>query len=233
MDTHEGIYRYFIQPQLDMINNSLIGYELLMKQYTLAGWRPPKSFAAVPAEIIASVLIATTRKLALKIGSVSVNLNRTQMLNPQINEALIQAQSYLRPVRLNVELTEEPTDQGITITQLMPMIKQYDERGMEISLDDVGTGQNQLADVQPLLPYASEMKFALQNFTTGLADPDLVKQLVYWRDIAAAHRLRFIVEGTETAEDDALLDTLHIDFHQGYYYGKPHLLKIHPTDPGQ
>lgn len=77
------------------------------------------------------------------------------------------------------------------------------------------------------------MKFALQNFTTGLADPDLVKQLVYWRDIAAAHRLRFIVEGTETAEDDALLDTLHIDFRQGYYYGKPHLLKIHPTDPGQ
>lgn len=233
MDTHEGIYRYFIQPQLDMVNQSLIGYELLMKQFTPAGWRPPVSFAAVPAEIIATVLVATTRKLALKIGSVSVNLNRTQMLNPQINDALIQAQSYLRPVRLNVELTEEITDKDITIAQLMPMIKQYDERGMEISLDDVGTGQNQLSDVEPLLPYAREMKFALQNFDVGLDDPGLVKQLVYWRDIAAAHNLRFIVEGTETDADDAFLNTLHIDFRQGYYYGKPHLLKIHPDDPDQ
>ncbi|GEL13495.1 hypothetical protein FC15_GL001614 [Lapidilactobacillus concavus DSM 17758] len=39
--TDEKVYRYFIQPQLDKINNTLVGYELLMKYYTPEGWRPP------------------------------------------------------------------------------------------------------------------------------------------------------------------------------------------------
>jgi EAL domain-containing protein (putative c-di-GMP-specific phosphodiesterase class I) len=226
-----GIYRYFIQLQLDSVNNAVIGYELLMKQYTDEGWRPPQSFAAIPAATIASVLVATTEKVRLKVGSVSVNLNRTQMLNEEINTALIKAQSLLRPVRLNVELTEEETDKDISIAQMLPMISQYDARGMEISLDDVGTGQNQVADVKPLLPYASEMKFALQNFSVGIDDPQLQKKLIFWRDIAAAHKLRFIVEGIEDAHDDAVLDQLDVTFRQGYFYGKPTLLKVKPDDP--
>jgi len=55
------MYRFFIQPQLDKVNNSLIGYELLMKKKTDQGWRPPANFSAVPSSVMADVLIATTK----------------------------------------------------------------------------------------------------------------------------------------------------------------------------
>lgn len=123
------MYRYFIQPQLNRINNTLIGYELLMKTYTENGWRPPVSFSAIPAHTVADVLVATTSKLALKIPSVSVNLNRTQLLDDEVNSALIKAQNFLRPVKLVVELTEEPSDKHITFDLLEPQIKRYLARG--------------------------------------------------------------------------------------------------------
>lgn len=104
---------------------------------------------------------------------------------------------------------------------------------MEISLDDVGTGENHLDHIKPLLAYATEIKFALQNFKISFQDPELQKKVTYWRDVADRHNLRFILEGIEDEADDALVEKLGIDFCQGYYYGKPHLLKLASSDPDQ
>lgn len=225
------MYRYFIQPQLNRINNTLIGYELLMKTYTKQGWRPPVSFSAIPAHTVADVLVATTSKLALKIPSVSVNLNRTQLLDEEVNSALIKAQNFLRPVKLVVELTEEPTDRRITFDELTPQIKRYLDRGMELSLDDVDSGDNDFSHVEALLPYASEIKFALQNFDASLEDPGLHQRVEFWQNLARQRNLRFILEGIEDHHDDVVADELRIDLRQGYYYGKPHLLRLAPDDP--
>ncbi|PIO85368.1 EAL domain-containing protein [Pediococcus damnosus] len=225
------MYRCFIQPQLNKMNNSLIGYELLIRKHTDNGWRIPKLFSEIPAPVIADTLTETTAKLVLKIGSVSVNLNRTQMMNAQINAALINAQDQLRPLRLNIELTEEPGDEKITNADLKPMFEHFIQRGMEICLDDVGTGDNQHAEIEALLPYVSEIKFALQNFKEGFQDPSIQAKVVYWRDVAREEKLRFILEGIEDEADDQLADDLEIDLRQGYYYGKPHLLKINASDP--
>ncbi|WP_412989326.1 EAL domain-containing protein [Pediococcus siamensis] len=225
------MYRYFIQPQLSKVNNSLIGYELLIRRFTADGWRPPKYFSDIPATVVADMLTATTKKLILKIGSVSVNLNRTQMMNPAINAALIQSQDQLRPLKLNIELTEEPEDENITNADLEPMLEKFIQRGMQICLDDVGTGDNQYAEIKSLLPYVSELKFALQNFKVPFKDPEIQKRVIYWRDIAQKENLRFILEGIEDKADDQLADRLDIDLRQGYYYGKPYLLKIKADDP--
>lgn len=226
------MYRYFIQPQLNKANQSLIGYELLMKQHTSRGWQPPVSFSALPAPVIADTLRQTAQKLVLKIGSVSVNLNRMQMLNHQIQTALIDVQNELRPVRLVVELTEEPEEAPIAWAQLEPMIQRFVERGIEISLDDVATGENKLSHIRPLLPYASEMKFALQNDAKlTLSDARMPQRVRFWRDLAAEYHMRFILEGIESAADDRLVDALGIDLRQGYFYGKPQLLKLQASDP--
>ncbi|WP_125708372.1 EAL domain-containing protein [Lacticaseibacillus porcinae] len=225
------MYRYFIQPQLNRINNTLIGYELLMKTYTDQGWRPPVSFSAIPAHTVADVLVATTSKLALKIPSVSVNLNRTQLLDAEVNSALIKAQNFLRPVKLVVELTEEPSDKNITTALLLPQIKRYLARGMELSLDDVDSGDNDFSHVKDLLPYASEIKFALQNFEESLEDPAVHQRVEFWQNLAHQRNLRFVLEGIEDVHDDVVADELHIDLRQGYFYGKPHLLRLASDDP--
>lgn len=224
------MYRFFIQPQLDKFNNSLIGYELLMKKKTEQGWRPPHNFSDIPSHTMASVLIATTRLLSLKIGSVSVNINRNQLMDSEVRTAIIEAQRILRPLRLVVELTEDTPDQDWPNSQLIPLIKDFIDYGMDFSLDDCGTGVNQLENIKELVPLASEIKFAIQNFGEKLRDPDIEKKVIFWRDFSREHNLRFILEGIEDDHDDQLADSLDIDLRQGYYYGKPRLLKLEPDD---
>ena len=43
--------------------------------------------------------------------------------------------------------------------------------------------------------------------------------------------MRFSLEGIEDDNDDAWADSMNIDLRQGYYYGRPTLMKIHPDDP--
>ena len=135
-------------------------------------------------------------------------------------------------MRLVVELTEEPEEAPIAWAQLEPMIQRFVERGIEISLDDVATGENKLSHIRPLLPYASEMKFALQNDAKlTLSDARMQQRVRFWRDLAAEYHMRFILEGIESAADDRLVDALGIDLRQGYFYGKPQLLKLQGSDP--
>lgn len=224
------MYRFFIQPQLDKVNNSLIGYELLMKKKTDQGWRPPANFSDVPSHTIASVLVATTKLLSLKIGSVSFNINRNQLMDKEVREAIIELQRILRPLRVVVELTEDIPDKNWPSEQLVPLIKDFINYGMDFSLDDCGTGVNQLDQIQDLVPLASEIKFAIQNFGEKLRDPDIEDKVIFWRDFSKKHNLRFILEGIEDENDDKLADSLDIDLRQGYYYGKPRLLKLKPDD---
>ncbi|MFC6324126.1 EAL domain-containing protein [Companilactobacillus baiquanensis] len=220
------MYRYFIQPQLNKYNNTLIGYELLMKRNTPEGWRPPLHFSDIPSHTLAEVLIATTKLLSLKIGSVSVNLNRTQLMDPEVRKAIILSQSQLRPLKLVVELTEETGNEQWSNEQLIPLIEQFKDYGMDFSLDDVGTGENKLEQIKSLVPLANEMKFAIQNFSEKLRDPDIESKVIFWRDYTNKHNLRFILEGIEDKNDDRLADSLDIDLRQGYFYGRPHLLKL-------
>lgn len=224
------MYRFFIQPQLDKVNNSLIGYELLMKKKTDQGWRPPANFSDVPSHVMAKLLIATTKLLSLKIGSVSVNINRNQLMDKEVRDAIIEAQSILRPLRVVVELTEDTPNEDWPNSELIPLINEFIDYGMDFSLDDCGTGVNQLDNIQDLMPLASEIKFAIQNFGEKLRDPDIEQKVIFWRDFSKKNNVRFILEGIEDENDDKLADSLGIDLRQGYYYGKPRLLKLKPDD---
>ncbi|APU71999.1 hypothetical protein BI355_1694 [Companilactobacillus crustorum] len=201
-----------------------------MKKKTDQGWRPPANFSDVPSHTIASVLVATTKLLSLKIGSVSFNINRNQLMDKEVREAIIESQRILRPLRVVVELTEDIPDKNWPSGQLVPLIKDFINYGMDFSLDDCGTGVNQLDQIQDLVPLASEIKFAIQNFGEKLRDPDIEDKVIFWRDFSKKHNLRFILEGIEDENDDKLADSLDIDLRQGYYYGKPRLLKLKPDD---
>jgi FOG: EAL domain len=224
------MYRYFIQPQLDKVNNSLIGYELLMKEKKPEGWRPPANFSDVPSHLMAQVLVETTKLLSLKIGSVSVNINRNQLMDEEVRDAIIEAQRILRPLRLVVELTEDTPNQNWSNEEYISLIKEFIDYGMDFSLDDCGTGTNQMDQIKDMIPLAAEIKFAIQNFGEKLRDPDIESKVIYWRDICRKQNIRFILEGIEDDKDDALADKLGIDLRQGYYYGKPRLLKLKADD---
>lgn len=222
------MYRYFIQPQLNKFTNSLIGYEMLIRKYDDEHWRLPQNFAAIPVDEQIDLLKKTAHRIGLKVGTVSFNLNRRQFVDPHMEEALIGVQGEIFPVKLIIEVTEEESDQQEQVLdeKIVASAKRYAESGVQISLDDVGSGCNTYDHIKPLLPYANEIKFAMQNFRNENKESKIVGELKFWKMIADKFHIRLVVEGTETEEEDQLLDDLDLPYRQGYFYGRPHLVKL-------
>ncbi len=220
------LYRYFIQPQLNKFTNSLVGYEMLIRKYDDEHWRLPQNFAAIPVDEQIGLLKKTAHRIGLKVGSISFNLNRRQFIDPHMEEALIDVQREIFPVKLIIEVTEEESDQLVPEDKLIVSAKRYTASGVQLSLDDVGSGCNTYEHIKLLLPYANEIKFAMQNFRNANLEFKIVEQLRFWKKIANQVPYWLVVEGTETAKEDQLLDDLNLPYRQGYFYGKPHLVKI-------
>lgn len=220
------MYRYFIQPQLNKFTNSLVGYEMLIRKYDDEHWSLPQNFAAIPVDEQISLLKKTARRIGLKVGSISFNLNRRQFIDPQMEAELIDVQREIFPVKLIIEVTEEESDKLVPEDKLLATARRYAQNGVQISLDDVGSGCNSYENIKPLLAYANEIKFAMQNFRNENKGSKIIDQLHFWKEIADKYHIRLVVEGTESAEEDQLLDRLNIPYRQGYFYGKPHLVKL-------
>lgn len=201
-----------------------------MKELTDQGWRIPASFKDIDSQIISDLLIQTTKILGLKVQYCSVNINREQLMDTTIAKAIIQSQKQLYPAKLVVELTEEKGCKSYPDTSLIPQLRKFIEQGMQLSLDDVGTGVNDFKSIQEFLPLASELKFALQNFRSESKDPNIQEKLHFWHAISNEYGLRLILEGIEDANDAKLSKSFDIPLRQGYYYGKPKLLHL-PDDP--
>ncbi len=225
-EDHEIMYRYFLQPQLDVLNNSLIGYELLIRQQVDGKWVLPHNFESIPIDIQADLIARTAQKLMLKIGSVSFNVNQRQFIDPTIAQAIIKAQVQIYPVNLVLEVTEEVTDKKVTNKQIIDQVHYFDEHGIQLSLDDIGTGVNTYDHLEPILSYASEIKFAMQNFRQEGREDEIPENLKFWKKIAKQYKLRLILEGVENQAEGDMADDLELDLRQGWFYGKPHLFKL-------
>lgn len=220
------MYRYFLQPQLDASNNSLIGYELLIRQQVAGKWVLPHDFASIPIDVQADLIRRTAQKIILKVGSVSFNTNQSQFIDPTIAQAILSAQKQIYPMNLVLEVTEEVTDQHVTNQQIIDQVHYFDEHGIQLSLDDIGTGINTYDHIKPILPYASEIKFAMQNFRQEGRAAEIPDALAFWKQVADQHRLRLILGGVENQAEHDMANDLGIDYRQGWFYGKPHLLKL-------
>jgi FOG: EAL domain len=200
---------------------------MLIRKYDDEHWRLPQNFAAIPIDEQIKVLLKkTAHRIGLKVGSISFNLNRRQFIDPHMEEALIDVQREIFPVKLIIEVTEEESDQLVPADKLLVSAERYAKNGVQISLDDVGSGCNTYEHIKVLLPYADEIKFAMQNFRNANLEFKIVEQLRFWKKIADQYQIRLMVEGTETAKEDQLLDDLNLPYRQGYFYGKPHLVKL-------
>lgn len=227
----EPLYRYFAQQQFNAYTNTIVGFELLLKCYEDGRWQAPRDFNAVPVAVVAGQLVATTEKLAYKTSSVSVNLTLDQLRRDEMRHALKVAQAYLRPTRLVVELVESSGKGTVKMPDLIAMIQGFTNQGIGFSLDDVGSGENRWPVVEPLLDYVQELKYALQNNRETLADKSARDHVTFWQQQAQAHHLRFILEGVETDVDIQWADKMELDLRQGYYYSKPELIRVKPSDP--
>ncbi|WP_125588457.1 EAL domain-containing protein [Companilactobacillus jidongensis] len=215
------MYKFFAQPQVNEENNSIFGYELLLRTDDNGSWKLPKDFTAISIADQTKLLeqIAVKLNTALHDVVLAFNLNQKQANDPLTLGAIITLKKRIDPAALTIELTEAPTLSEMK--EISTLLHQYN---IDVVLDDVGTGSNTYDNVINLLPYVDQIKFAMQNLRMSGNAEEIPECLSFWVDMAQKYRLEIVLEGVEDKADQVLAKKFGISIQQGYLYGKPALI---------
>ncbi len=121
------------------------------------------------------------------------------------------------PSKVELEITE--TSVMKNIDQAVQTLESLRELGFRIALDDFGTGLSSLNYLQQLPIDTLKID---RTFVNDL-DQDTTKQAIVKTVIQLANHLgaKVTVEGVETKQQAHMLQLLHCDHLQGYYFYKP------------
>jgi len=219
------------QPKLDIASRQVIGAE------ALARWTHPEKGPIAASEFVAAAeqhnrigkltdfVLEKAVAAAAQINqrgtafTVAVNLSARLLTDKAFTLRLsaLLARHGLSPSRLILELTETAAlaDSG----EALDMINRLRDLGVEIAIDDYGTGQSTL-DYLKKIP-ASEIKID-QSFVKGVVD-NRSDRLMVQSTIGLVHSLgrKVVAEGVESREILDVLRELECDIAQGFAVGRP------------
>ena len=219
------------QPKLDISSRQVVGAE------ALARWTHPEKGPIAASEFVAAAeqhnrigkltdfVLGKAIAAAAQINqrspafTIAVNLSARLLTDKAFTLRLsaLLAKHGLSPNRLILELTETAAlaDSG----EALDMISRLRDLGVEIAIDDYGTGQSTL-DYLKKIP-ASEIKID-QSFVKGIVD-NRSDRLMVQSTIGLAHSLgrKVVAEGVENGEILSVLCELECDIAQGFAVGRP------------
>lgn len=219
------------QPKLDIATGRILGVEALVR------WDHPERGAIRPDAFIPIVeehgrardltLHVLDRALADTLAwqargrdlVVAVNVSATLLLDETFVELLRRRleEAALPADRLTIEVTETAAmgDPARAIAAL----ESWRALGLNISIDDYGTGQSSLGYLQKLP--ATELKIDMSFVKTLVSDRR--NAIMVRSTIAMAHELgmKVVAEGVEDGGCLALLAEMGCDTAQGWHIGKP------------
>jgi EAL domain-containing protein (putative c-di-GMP-specific phosphodiesterase class I) len=118
---------------------------------------------------------------------------------------------------LHLEITESAVmkDQDHSIR----VLQEIRGRGVQIDLDDFGTGQSSLSSLQhlPIDVLKLDRSF-IADLTSDANSYSMVRAI---RKLAEDFHIDIIAEGVETIEQVKLLKKIGCEYGQGYYFSKP------------
>jgi diguanylate cyclase (GGDEF)-like protein/PAS domain S-box-containing protein len=240
MDIENGLYgalsrdELFLlyQPIVETDSETMVGTEALLRWRRADGQLVmPDDFIAIAEEtgvivpVGAWVLQEACRQLlawrALRPASppltMAVNVSSRQLLTPELTDLVRHLVDDIQPDRLTLEITETAAAQ---ITDAaVHNLEQLSALGVNIAIDDLGTGHSSLARLRTLPVHVLKID---RQFISGLDTSDGDRSVVL-AIIAMAHALGLVAvaEGVETEEQAAFLREANCVLSQGYLYGGP------------
>ncbi len=227
-------FELYYQPRINVSSGALVGCEALLRwQHPERGLLLPERFIALAEE---TGLIVPIGEWVLKRAcaqarawqkdgcapiAVSVNLSMRQLRQDALANAVDDAlrESRLDPHLLEMELTESlimhDTDAAIRI------LLRLREIGVDISVDDFGTGHSSLSYLTklPISALKIDQSFVQDIKGSGRADEGLVAQTII--SLARNLKLKVVGEGVETQAQFEFLKKHDCDEVQGFHFGKP------------
>jgi diguanylate cyclase (GGDEF)-like protein/PAS domain S-box-containing protein len=151
---------------------------------------------------------------------VSMNISARELEDEELVEvvgAATSANDSIPPGRLKLELTESSC--MLDPQNSIARIRQLNELGVDVWLDDFGTGQSSLSYLKSLpVPVLKIDKVFIDDLVTSGDDR------AYLRSIMASVRSRgkqIIIEGVTSRAQRDILAEMGVKWMQGYYFGRP------------
>jgi len=221
----DGEFRLHFQPKIDATFRQVVGAEALVRWYSRKrGVVAPGGFIEVIEHSdLAAPFTHFIFKHALALASawpgelsVAVNLPPSALSDESLSHTICDALAIfdIDPGRLEIEITEGTLmhDLAASTARLAALRKV----GVQISIDDFGTGHSSLAQLKSLP--VNQIKIDRSFVAEVTQQPELVKYII---DLAHALKLSVVAEGVEQEEQARILKAQGANFLQGYWIAKP------------
>ncbi|MDX1677154.1 bifunctional diguanylate cyclase/phosphodiesterase [Arsukibacterium sp.] len=229
----------FVQPQMAMRNRQVLAGEVLIRwRHPKKGLLAPEAFLALAEEMgviypltlwvleqaIKSIASLTEQQL---VSRIAVNISSKDLLQEELVEALEQlfAKYQVKPQLLMLEVSEnallaEPL-------RAMAMMQRLHRLGVELVLDDFGTGFSSLAYLRQLpIKYVKVDCSFISELHKTEAHVAITGAII---DMARNLGLGVIAEGVEGAEVEDKLLRMGCSRGQGFWYSQPFELTGFPA----
>jgi diguanylate cyclase (GGDEF)-like protein/PAS domain S-box-containing protein len=219
------------QPQIDLVENRIIGVEALIRwRHPLQGMIPPMQFISLAENsglivqigewVIREACAQTARWSEQGIDlTVAVNISGVQFKRGNLYDVVKNALEHtgINPAQLELELTESIMMQDTEKT--LRTVDELKNLGTLLSIDDFGTGYSSLAYLKR---FAVDKLKIDQSFVRDILhnpeDAVIVKTIV---QMAKSLNLKTIAEGVENQAVLDVIESYGCDEVQGYHFAKP------------
>ena len=152
------------------------------------------------------------------LAPISFNLSRTDFYSCDIYNSIVKdtmEQYEIPPDALHVEITESAVTRDLE--QLKEAIRKFHDLGLEVWMDDFGSGYSNLNILKELDFDVIKLDMAfLRNFDCDSAI--IIKNIIH---MARELNIRTLAEGVETRDLFDFLQEAGCDMAQGYYFSQP------------
>lgn len=226
-----GQIKAAVQPIADAKSRKTVAYELLTR-WTDSGFdRDPSPTDFIPIaeklgllnEILWVTLEEALSHLDLTGKRLAINASPAQLLASDFLDSLtaILDRYKISPSSITIEITEEVAFRNVD--RNVAVLKRAREIGMQIALDDFGTGYSSLSmlDTLPLDKLKIDQSFVRKSNQSAQSKSILLAAIRLAKQLG----LESCVEGIESSEVAARVAILGADHIQGYWLGRPELIK--------
>ncbi|MYL53150.1 EAL domain-containing protein [Pontibacillus yanchengensis] len=230
---YNGEFTSHIQPIIDLKTQGIFGYEALLRT-TNSSTSPGDLFAFAQRAGLHSMLDQKAREEAVKSKAKHIPKGQKCFINflpstiyvPEycLRHTFNIVKHYdVAPSDLVFEVVE--TEKITNMDHLKNIFETYQASGMNVALDDVGSGYSTIEVLNLLKPHI--VKIDREYIRDCHLEKE--KQDFLLRVINTAYELgvELLAEGIETIEEYNWLQNNGIQYGQGYYIGKPSPYPIH------